>query len=136
LILIVDTYAWIEFLAGSPQTTTIQKQLGTADVVVTPDIVLAELCRKLERDGVEQNVLRRKVLDVATLSEVASISIDVALGVFAAGVDLRTHAKKRHLNQPGLSDEVILSFARVLGGKVLTGDRHFQGLPETVWVAA
>jgi predicted nucleic acid-binding protein len=134
LIVIVDSFAWIEFLIGSVHETRIRETLTTADVVVTPDLVLAEVARKLARDGVQPGMIRHKVEDVSTLSQVVPITVEIALGVFEADRDLRKSAKSRHLDTPGLSDAVILSTARSVEGKVLTGDPHFEGLPETMWL--
>jgi predicted nucleic acid-binding protein len=134
LILIVDSFAWIEFLTGSHHEQRIRELLATADVVVTPDLVLAEVARKLARDGVGIGLVRRRVEDVSTLSRVAPITAEIALGVFEADTDLRESARSRHLERPGLSDAVILSTARVLRGAVLTGDPHFEGFPETMWL--
>jgi predicted nucleic acid-binding protein len=108
--------------------------LTTADVVVTPDLVLAEVARKLARDNVPPGTVRRKVEDVSTLSQVVPITVEIALGVFEADRELRKSAKSRHLESPGLSDAVILSTARSLQGMVLTGDPHFEGFSETLWL--
>ncbi|MGI0070654.1 MAG: PIN domain-containing protein [Thermoplasmata archaeon] len=134
--MIVDSFAWIEFLAGSVHEERVRESLARADVVVTPDLVLAEVARKLARDGVDRVDIRRKVTDISTLSEVASITVEVALGVFEAETALRRSAKMRHLDPPGLSDSVILSMARTLKGSVLTGDPHFKGFPETEWLGS
>jgi hypothetical protein len=34
----------------------------------------------------------------------------------------------------GLADSIILSAARVVKGKVVTGDEHFKGLDETIFI--
>ena len=47
MIAIVDSFAWIEFLAGTEHEEMVRGLLSTADVVVTPDLVLAEVARKL-----------------------------------------------------------------------------------------
>ncbi len=136
MIAIVDSFAWIEFLAGSEKEGLVREILAGAEVVVTPDIVLAEVARKLSRDGVSRAVVRRKVADISTLSQVTPISLEVAVGVYEAELELRTNAKSRGLSNPGLSDAVILTTARILHGKVLTGDPHFRGLPETTWLGS
>jgi predicted nucleic acid-binding protein len=134
LIAIVDSFAWIEFLAGSEHEERIGEVLTAADVVVTPDLVLAEVARKLARDKIRSRLVRRKVEDISTLSQVVPITIEIASGVFEADRELRRNAKSRQLESPGLSDAVILSTARSLHGLVLTGDPHFAALPETLWL--
>jgi predicted nucleic acid-binding protein len=134
LIAVVDSLAWIEFLGGTAFEPEIREVLGGADVIVTPDLVLAEVARKLARDGISRSTSIHKLRDISTLSQVTPINLDVALGVAATDDELRKNAKTRRLQRPGLADGVILSMARVLKGKVLTGDGHFYGLPETIWL--
>lgn len=136
MIAIVDSFAWIEFLAGSEKEGQVREILAGSEEVITPDIVLAEVARKLSRDGVSRAIVRRKVTDISTLSQVTPISIEVAVGVYEADLELRRNAKSRGLSSPGLSDAVILTTARILRGKVLTGDPHFHGLPETTWLGS
>lgn len=136
MIAIVDSFAWIEFLAGSEHEDRVREILATAETVATPDTVLAEVARKLARDGVAGALVRRKVTDISTLSQVIPITIDVALGVFEADLELRKSAKTRRLGNPGLSDAIVLSTARVLHGTILTGDPHFRGFPETSWLGS
>ncbi|MGI0130364.1 MAG: PIN domain-containing protein [Thermoplasmata archaeon] len=136
MIAIVDSFAWIELLAGSVHEERVRETLTGADVVVTPDLVLTEVARELARDGVGRSDICRKVMDISTLSEVASITVEVALGVFEAETDLRRSAKTRQLNAPGLSDPVTLSTARARGGLVLTGDPHFERFRETEWLGS
>ncbi len=134
MIAIVDSYAWIEFLTGARHEATVREALSTADLVLTPDIVLAEVARRLARDRIARDTIREKVDDIVTLSQVAPITTDVALGVSPADDALRLSARSRGLKVPGLSDAVILSTARVFKGRVLTGDPHFKGLIETTWL--
>ncbi len=136
MIVIVDSFAWIEFLTGSVHEGRVREALSRADVVATPDLVLAEVARKLARSRVDQDVIRQKIRDISTLSEVVPITVDVAVGVFEAESELRRSARARRLDPPGLSDSVILSMARTLQGSVLTGDPHFKGLPETDWLGS
>lgn len=134
MIAIVDSYAWIEFLGGGRQEATVRQVLSESDLVLTPDIVLAEVARRLGRDQLSPDTVREKLDDIATLSQLASITTNVAIGVGSADEDLRHSAHSRGLRVPGLSDAVILSTARVYKGQVLTGDPHFKGLVETFWL--
>jgi predicted nucleic acid-binding protein len=136
LILIVDSFAWIEFLAGTSLEPAVRQELSAADVVVTPDLVLAEVARKLARDGISRPIAARKLGDISTLSQVTPIGLEIALGVPDADEELRRRAKSRGIERPGLADAVVLSTTRVRKGKVLTGDGHFRGLPETIWLGS
>lgn len=133
---IVDTYAWLEFLSGTALGLRVGETLGTAELVVTPDIVVAEVARKFSRDGASPLLTRRRLAELGTLSRIFPVTADVAMGVHAADLVLRLNAKAQSLDRPGLSDAIILSTARILGGSILTGDPHFRGLPETSWLGA
>lgn len=134
MILIVDSFAWIEFLAGSPQGDQVHELLARAEVVITPDLVLAEVARKLRRDGVASGTVGRKLQDMSTLSRIAPVSVEVALGVFDADAELRESARVRCLGSPGIADAIVLSMARTFEGSILTGDPHFRGFSETIWL--
>lgn len=136
MIAIVDCFDWIEFLVGTEKEVQVREILAGADVSATPDVVLAEVTRKLSRDGIGRTVVRRRVADISTLSQVIPISPEIALGVHKAEVELRADAKYKGLSNSGLLDAVILSTARILRGTVLTGDPHFPDLRETTWLGS
>ena len=68
--MIVDSFAWIEFLGGTSLEPAIRRQLAAADMVATPDLVLAEVARKLARDGITRAIAGRKLRDISTLSDI------------------------------------------------------------------
>jgi predicted nucleic acid-binding protein len=134
LTLIVDSYAWIALFTETRGRRRVSREIEGAANVLTPDIVLAEVARKLARDGIDDEVVLSKLEEIATLSTIAPISSRVAVRVHSADVELRGRAKSSGLDSPGLTDAIILALARTESGKVLTGDPHFRGLPETNWL--
>nr|MDO8043795.1 PIN domain-containing protein [Candidatus Baldrarchaeota archaeon] len=56
LILIFDSYAWIEFFIGSRLGEKVRRYLEEGHEVVVPDIVLAEIARKYWREGFDKNL--------------------------------------------------------------------------------
>ncbi len=52
----------------------------------------------------------------------------------SAYLELEKKAEETGLSKPSLSDAIVLAVARKNDGKVLTGDAHFEGLPDTVWM--
>jgi predicted nucleic acid-binding protein len=131
---IVDTYAWVELFSAGAGFAQVEEVLGADERCLTPDIVLAEVARKMERDGAELELIRSKLAVILETSTSIPVDARIALGVHRADQELRFRARARKLGDPGLSDAIILSSARVYDGKVLTGDRHFEGLPETEWI--
>ncbi|RLG40548.1 MAG: hypothetical protein DRO05_06050 [Thermoproteota archaeon] len=49
-------------------------------------------------------------------------------------LELKERAKRRGLRMPGLFDAMVLAVAHVIGAKLITGDEHFKGRPEVIWV--
>jgi predicted nucleic acid-binding protein len=134
LILIIDSYAWIEFLTGGQKGPEVRRRLESGDHLVTPDLVLAEVARKFGRDGHAETLVHGHLRAITALSEVSPVTIEVALQITKADSDLRAHARRRKLDQPSFADVVILSLARAFGGSVLTADSHFEALPNVEWI--
>ena len=136
MILIIDSYAWIEFLVGGRKGLEVRRRLESADHLVTPDLVLAEVARKFGRDGQPERQVQGHLRVITALSDVAPVTIEVALHSPRADSELRAHARRHKLDQPSFADVLILSFARAHEGKVLTADPHFEALPDVEWIGA
>jgi len=134
LKLIVDSYAWIEFLLPGPRGPEVKRRFEEPNDLISPDIVLVEVARRLARDSPNLGEIAGHLRSMTALSTIVPINPDVAVGTIGAGSTLRSHAKGKKLGAPSLADAVILAFARQLGARVLTGDPHFEGIPETEWV--
>ena len=50
MMLVFDTYTWIEYFMDSPEGMTVESLLEN-NLVITPTIVLVELCCKAEKEG-------------------------------------------------------------------------------------
>jgi predicted nucleic acid-binding protein len=135
-MLIIDSFAWMEYLTKGPHGPTVRRRMREAGALITPDLVLAEVGRKLTRDGNPGRIARRALEAIAITSEVAPISVEVALACGDADRDLRAAAKRTGLSSPSFADCIILAFSRVRSAGVLTGDRHFLGFPDVEWVGA
>ena len=62
------------------------------------------------------------------------ISSELAVLGSKAYLELSERAKKRRLQSPSLFDGLVLGAARLHDAKVVTGDPHFEDLPETIWI--
>ena len=132
---VVDSYAWIEhFRQASTGPSRVEACAERGDDLYTPSVVLAEVARKFHRDHLGAPVAHRRMEQIALMSSLAELDREVAWAAAAADPELRRWAKERSLEAPGLFDAIILGTARKLGAKVLTGDRHFEGLADTEWM--
>ncbi|RLE74821.1 MAG: type II toxin-antitoxin system VapC family toxin [Thermoprotei archaeon] len=135
LSVVVDSYAWVEYFGGTRAGERVKELLAESERVYTPSIVLAEVARKYIREGLGVEAARQRVDIVCELSTVVGISPEVAVEAGRAYLELLEHARRLKLKaRPGLADAIVLATARVVGAKVLTGDEHFKGLKETIWV--
>lgn len=132
--IVADTYSWVEVFAGSDKGERARRAMNEAELLLTPGIVLAELARKYIREGRSPADVSNRLTEIDEVSELSHVDQSVALASAAAYSELESRSEESSLAKPGLFDAVILATARVNDAKVLTGDRHFKGLPDTLWV--
>lgn len=119
----VDTFAWIEYFAGTPigaRTRAVFEDSGNR--LLTPAPMLAEIRSKFIREGLDPEP---PTLAIESLSEV--IPLDRALARVAG----EEHARRRKTSKDfGMMDAFLLVTARSRRATILTGDPHFRGLAE------
>ncbi|MEM4143343.1 MAG: type II toxin-antitoxin system VapC family toxin [Candidatus Bathyarchaeia archaeon] len=129
---VIDAYAWIEYFRAS-KSGEIAKEYIESDDTATPTIVVAEISRKLLQEiaiGNETPEGRMKYLEfIRAKSRI--IELDFETAAEAGKIDVEM---KKKVKGWGLADSIILCTARSLKGKVVTGDEHFRGLEETIFI--
>ncbi|QQG48324.1 MAG: type II toxin-antitoxin system VapC family toxin [archaeon] len=122
---VIDTFAWIEYFAGSVQGQKAQPYIEGPELI-TPSIVVAEFTDKYTREGLDPSA---KLAFIRTRSMISGLDDQVAeeAGRLSA-------SRRKKVPGWGLVDSVVLATARSLGSKVVTGDAHFAGLDETVMI--
>jgi len=129
---VIDAYTWIEYFRASKYGETAKEYIENADAV-TPSIIVAEISRKLEKEielGNETTDGRLKRLDFISANSHV-IALDFDLAVTAGKTDLEM---KKKIKDWGLADSIVLCTARNVDGKVVTGDEHFRGLKEVIFI--
>lgn len=132
--IVVDSYAWIEIFLGGDKGQFALEAIEDADLVITPETVLAEISRKYLREGAKEQVIRNRLKTISESSELSGIDENTALESGNAYLEIEKIAKKSRNNKPSLFDAIVLATARVNEARVLTGDPHFRNLPETIWL--
>ena len=118
--LIIDSYAWIEYLEGSSKGSRVQDRLEEVDDAYTPTPVLAEVVSKVLRAGRDAAMAWQAL---RAWSQVLPLDAETARA--AGGL----HAEyRRRISDFALTDAVVLAFSRKLGATILTGDPHFRGI--------
>ncbi len=64
-----------------------------------------------------------------------NVNFEIAMESAKAYLELKEKAKRERLRRdPCLFDAIVLAVAKAYSAKVLTGDEHFKGLKETIWI--
>lgn len=132
--LVVDSYAWIELFLGTVKGDKTKRLISEAEEIRTPDIVLAEISRKYHREQLDQRTVRARLETISSTTIVTGIDTNLALRTGPAYLELMEKAKRERLDSPSLFDAIILATARQHDSSVITGDKHFRGLPETIFL--
>ena len=133
--IVVDTYAWIEFLIGSEKGNKVKELIENAQEIYTPSTVLAETARKFFREGTDEKTINTWLEIITTASVITQIDSATALEAAKCHLELAKKAKISKQNTPSLFDAIIYATARINQCKILTGDEHFRNLHETIWIA-
>jgi len=132
--IVIDAYAWVEIFIGSKKGDKARENLTEADETYTPDVVMAEIARKYFREGAEEHIVLERLKTIEETSDLAPIDKNVALESAKCYMELSKKAKTEGLKTPSLFDAIVLATTRLLNAKVVTGDEHFKGMPETLWI--
>lgn len=110
---VLDSFAWFEYFSGSAAGKKVQKILESSERVCTPVICLTEIKRKRNREG---KSWQKELAFIEARGRLLPVTKEIAL---SAGDILEVH----------FADALI--YATVLEHKavLVTGDRHFKGLP-------
>ena len=120
---VIDTFAWIEYFAGSARGEKAKRYIEKGDAI-TPALVVAEFTDKYVREGVNPDD-RLKFMRMKTM--IAPLDDEIAE---AAG---RISAERRsRVRGWGLADSCVLATARTKSAKVVTGDGHFEDLGDVI----
>ncbi|MEM1520046.1 MAG: type II toxin-antitoxin system VapC family toxin [Candidatus Korarchaeum sp.] len=133
--IVLDTYGWVEIFIGSEDGERVRRIVEESEEVYTPTIVLAEVARKYLREGFGEDEILERLDVIDYSSEVVPIDKRIALEAAKCYLELTERAKREKLRDPSLFDAIVLATARVLGAKLLSGDEHFKGMDEVIWVS-
>ena len=129
---VIDSYAWIEYFKASKCGEVAMKYIESENSA-TPTIVVSEISRKLLREielGNETREGRLKRLEfVRATTRIVDLDFEIAAEAGKTDVDM-----KKKVKGWGLADSIVLCTARKAKGKVITGDEHFRGLDEVIFI--
>src|SRR3989344_6060760 len=124
---VLDSYAWIEYFLGSYKGEKVGKIVEAEEnELFTPSIVVAEVTSVASREKRDAEQAYKNIL---MLSKTYELNHELAKEAGILHAEMR---KKMH--DFGMADAVILLTARKLDAKVITGDQHFKGLKEVIFI--
>jgi predicted nucleic acid-binding protein len=116
---VVDSSAWLEYLAGSPRAGHFAAAIEDEDHLIVPVVCLYEVFKKLRRDVSEHDALRV----AAQMQRGRVVEVDAELALHAAT-----------LNLP-LADSLVYATAQRHQAVLWTQDADFEGLPAVRYFA-
>ena len=114
---VVDTSAWIEWLADTALGKRLGKQFPDKPQCIVPTMVQLELSKWLLREVGEDQADQV----IAYTLKCVVVPLDTAIALLAA--DLHREYKL------ATADAIVYATARRQGASLLTCDAHFKGLP-------
>jgi predicted nucleic acid-binding protein len=120
---VIDTFAWIEYFAGSDRGEKAKPFIESGDGL-TPAIVVAEFTDKYVRENFNPEERLKFIRTRTTI-----VSLDDEIAEEAGRISAE---RKRKIKRWGLVDSCVLATARAKGARVVTGDEHFDDLKDCV----
>ncbi len=126
-VYLIDTYAWIEYFIGSKRGEKVKEIIENEDnITLTPECCLAEIKGWSIRENMDFDELYsivRKVSDIQCV--ITQDWLDAA--------SIRSEMRKT-MKDFGMIDALIMAQQKRIGCKVVSGDPHFEGLKDVIFI--
>ena len=119
-MVLVDTCGWIEWMTDSSMADAYAPHLGSERLLV-PTLVQHELYKWLCRETDTNTALAA----IAATQQAKVVPLDTSLALLAADI-----AREHKL---AMADAIIYATARQYQATLVTGDAHFESLPQVVF---
>ena len=124
--LVMDAYAWIEYLDGSEAGRKVSALLENSDETYTCAMTIAEVVSKVARKAKDVKFAYDVLL---SNSQIVNVDEELSLQAGLLHCEMR-----KTLKDFGLADAYVLATARRLKSKILTGDMHFKNVKESILI--
>lgn len=130
---VIDTYAWVEYLLGSRKGEAARGYIE-GERGLTPSVVLTELRRWFLREIEAQRRTNKEMQEDMSFVQTATsvVPLDATLALKAGETDF---LMKKTVRDWPLADSIIYATARARGAQVVSGDPHFKGLDDVIFLA-
>ncbi|MBI3032536.1 PIN domain-containing protein [Candidatus Woesearchaeota archaeon] len=123
--LIMDAYAWIEYLEGSPQGKQVHELIKIHEII-THEVTVAEVVSRITRKGLNGELAYEAM---KVLSKIMSTD-----PLFSKEVGLLHANLRKKISDFGLADAYVLYLAITSKGSVVTGDPHFKNMKNVIFL--
>jgi len=123
---VIDSYAWIEYYRGSQAGRRASSYIE-ANRAATSTLTIAELHEKYLKE--KWSFFEEDLKYITTRTSI--VAVDRSIALLAGEIN---YERKKIKKGWGMADSLVLATARNASAKVVTGDRHFEDLPETIMI--
>ena len=113
----LDSFAWIEYFAGSKKGEKVRIYIEGGEPLYTPAVCLTEIKWRYLREGREPT---DEINFITERSLITPLNRDIAL--------LAADIKQKH--KLHTIDAIIYASSQIKKQTLVTGDQHFKGLPD------
>ena len=127
--IVLDTYAWVEYFKGAEEGKKVKDFIEGKFQLFTPSIVIAELSDKYRREAVPNWDFINGFIRIKTKILILDENIADKAG------ELKQELRKRH-KDVSLADAIVLAHSLNISARILTGDKHFKNLDNTIDISS
>lgn len=124
----IDSYAWVEYFRGTKIGKKAMKYIESRDAA-TATITIAELKEKYLKQN--WGFFDEDLAFITTNTLV--VPLDRAISISAGEIN---YQMKKKVKDWGMSDSIVLATAKISSAKVVTGDEHFKGVSDAIFLEA
>jgi predicted nucleic acid-binding protein len=123
---IIDAFAWIEYLEGSEKGRKVYDVLNSDSENLVLLITISEVVSKIKRKSMNYELAYESMIKNAKIFDIIPrIAKEAGL----------LHAQyRKEMPQFGIVDALLITTAKHLGAKVMTGDQHFKQFKNVVLI--
>jgi len=124
---IVGSYAWIEYFEGSKKGLLVKEILeNEGNEILCSALTVSEIVSKVERTEKDSAQFFEALL---AMSKILKIDENIARDAGKRHAVIRKKVKNF-----GLADAFILAQGEKEGAKILSGDKHFKGMKNVIFI--
>ena len=122
MTVLVDSWAWIEYLKGSSFGAKAKEIIESGDELLLSTINVSEIYHFLlkNKPAETENLIK------FVLSSSFVVELDTKIALKAANI--------KHSQKTGLADAIVIATAEENNAQILTGDDDFKGLKNVIYI--